>query len=115
MQLFQYLLSCFLFDVICYLIDDANFIPKILTGVQRKLEMNNQDVYKNDKSLKSSPKQARYRPPARNSPTSIYADRTKREVSDAAEKLANMTVGSGRNDEAISASSYEGWRMAWPI
>ena len=42
MQLFQYLLTCFLFDVICYLIDDANFIPKILTGVQRKLEMNNQ-------------------------------------------------------------------------
>lgn len=68
-----------------------------VTGVQRKLEMNNQDVYKNDKSLKSSPKQPRYRPPARNSPTSIYADRTKREVSDAAEKLANMTVGSGRN------------------
>lgn len=28
---------------------------------------------------------------------STYADRTKRDVSDAAEKLANMTVGSGRS------------------
>ena len=28
---------------------------------------------------------------------SIYGDRTRREVSDAAEKLSNMTVGSGRN------------------
>ena len=42
MQLFQYLLTCFPFDVICYLIDDANFIPKILTGEQCKLEINNQ-------------------------------------------------------------------------
>uniref|UniRef100_A0A5B6ZGX0 cyclin-dependent kinase n=1 Tax=Davidia involucrata TaxID=16924 RepID=A0A5B6ZGX0_DAVIN len=67
------------------------------TGVQRKLEMNNQDEIKNDKSLKSSTKQPpRYRPPARNSPTSIYASRTARGVSDTAEKLANMTVGSGR-------------------
>ena len=34
----------------------------LLGGVQRKLEMNNHDVYKNDKSLKSSPKQPRYQP-----------------------------------------------------
>ncbi|KAA8525130.1 hypothetical protein F0562_007006 [Nyssa sinensis] len=67
------------------------------TGVQRKLEMNNQDAIKNDKSLKSSAKpQPRYRPPARNSPTSNYSSKTARGVSDTAERLANMTVGSGR-------------------
>ncbi|XP_059656995.1 cyclin-dependent kinase F-4-like isoform X2 [Cornus florida] len=67
------------------------------TGVQRKLEMNNQDAIKNDKYLKSSAKPPpRYGPPARNSPTSIYSGKGSRGVSDTIEKLANMTVGSGR-------------------
>ncbi|KAM7490912.1 hypothetical protein LguiA_033833 [Lonicera macranthoides] len=66
------------------------------TGVQRKLEMNRQDATRNnDKSSKTSPKQPRYRPPVRDSPTGIYAGKA-RGVSDTAEKLANMSIGSGR-------------------
>ncbi|PIN24761.1 MAPK related serine/threonine protein kinase [Handroanthus impetiginosus] len=64
-------------------------------GVQRKLDMSNQDVTKNDKNLKNSVKQQpRYRPPGTNGPTGNL-EKT-RGVSDAAEKLSNMTVGSGR-------------------
>ncbi|XP_057963873.1 cyclin-dependent kinase F-4 [Malania oleifera] len=65
------------------------------TGVQRKLEMDSLDANKNDKSLKSSAKLPKYRPPARNSPTSNYMGRNMSRVSEAAEKLANMTVSSG--------------------
>ncbi|XP_016550434.1 cyclin-dependent kinase F-4-like [Capsicum annuum] len=67
--------------------------PQISPGVQRKLQMNNQDATRNDKPSPkgSSIKQplAKYRPPARNVPV-------KTRVSDAAEKLGNMTIGSGR-------------------
>ncbi|OVA18436.1 Protein kinase domain [Macleaya cordata] len=70
------------------------------TGVQRKLEMDHQAASKNDKFVKSCAKQPqpRYRPPARNSPTSLYTGRTLRggAVSDATEKLAQLTVGSGK-------------------
>lgn len=65
-------------------------------GVQRKLEMDGKDLNKNDKSVKSSVKQPKYRPPARNSPSSIYPGRTTRGVSETAEKLSNMSLGSGR-------------------
>lgn len=70
----------------------------IVTGVHRKLEMNNQDAIKNDKFSKIAAKEPppRYRPPARNSPTSIYNGKTARGVSETAEKLANMNIGSGR-------------------
>ncbi|CAK9153301.1 unnamed protein product [Ilex paraguariensis] len=65
-------------------------------GVQRKLEMNYQDAIKNDKSMKSSVKQQpRYRPHARNSPSANRMEKA-RSVSDTAEKLASMTVGSRR-------------------
>ncbi|KAA8521259.1 hypothetical protein F0562_011904 [Nyssa sinensis] len=77
-------------------ISSAKSHVTLSTGVQRKLEMNNQDAIKNDKSLKSSTKQPRYRPPARNSPTSVNIGKTARGVSDTTEKMANMTVGSGR-------------------
>ncbi|THG16369.1 hypothetical protein TEA_019164 [Camellia sinensis var. sinensis] len=80
-----------------------NFPPakshvSLTTGVQRKLEMNNQDAIKNDKFSKIAAKEPppRYRPPARNSPTSIYNGKTARGVSETAEKLANMNIGSGR-------------------
>ncbi|GMY29597.1 cyclin-dependent kinase F-4 [Fagus crenata] len=67
------------------------------TGVQRKLDLVDQDMSKNDKSLKStSLKQPRYRPPGKNSPTSIIKGRTARGVMDSTEKLANMTLGSRR-------------------
>ncbi|KAL2489796.1 Protein kinase superfamily protein [Forsythia ovata] len=63
------------------------------SGVQRKLDMNNQDVIKNDKNLNSVKQQPKYRPPALNGPT--YLGKT-RGVSDATEKFTNMTIGSGR-------------------
>ncbi|KAG6387808.1 hypothetical protein SASPL_153002 [Salvia splendens] len=66
-------------------------------GVQRKLDMNNQDSPKNDRSLKNPVKQQpRYRPPGMNGQPAWNHGRT-RGVSDAAEKLANMTVSSGRS------------------
>lgn len=65
-------------------------------GVQRKLEMDIQDANKNDKSFKSSAKQLKYRPPVRNSPTSNYMGKSSRGVSDTAEKLAGLMVGSGK-------------------
>ncbi|GFZ16634.1 hypothetical protein Acr_25g0010430 [Actinidia rufa] len=68
-----------------------------LVDLQRKLEMNNQDAIKNDNFSKSGAKQPpRYRPPARNSPTSIYNGKVARGVSETVEKLATMTVGSAR-------------------
>ncbi|XP_059441241.1 cyclin-dependent kinase F-4 [Corylus avellana] len=66
------------------------------TGVQRKLDLVNQDASKNDQSLKSSVKQARYRPPGKNSPISMNHGRTTRGVLDSTEKLANMTLGPRR-------------------
>lgn len=74
----------------------AKLHPALSTGVQRKLEMDTQDVNRSDKSLKSSSKQPRYRPPVKNNSTSMYTGRNARGVSDTAEKLANMTIGSGR-------------------
>jgi protein kinase len=69
----------------------------VATGVQRKLEMNNQDAIKNDKFSNAAAKPPpRYRLPARNSATSTYNGKIAREVSKTAEKLANMTVGSAR-------------------
>ncbi|XP_058222049.1 cyclin-dependent kinase F-4 isoform X2 [Rhododendron vialii] len=69
----------------------------VTTGVQRKLELNNQDAIKNDKFTKAAAKpQPRYRPPARNSPTSIYNGKVARGVSETAEKLGNMALGSAR-------------------
>ncbi|KAK5777373.1 cyclin-dependent kinase F-4-like [Gossypium arboreum] len=82
------------------------------TGVQRKLEMVNQDLNKNDKSLKSFAKQPRYRPPGRKSPfaTSINKDRNAIGASDVAEKLANVTIGNRRlNVGQIRHSEYKGW------
>ncbi|XP_009794518.1 cyclin-dependent kinase F-4-like [Nicotiana sylvestris] len=77
----------------------SNFSPvksQFSPGVQRKLQLNYQDATKNDKSLKGSIKQpAKYRPPARNAPVVGSAVKT-RAVSDAAEKLANMSIGSAR-------------------
>ncbi|XVF52118.1 hypothetical protein PTKIN_Ptkin04bG0239100 [Pterospermum kingtungense] len=67
------------------------------TGVQRKLEMVNQDLNKNEKSLNNSAKQPRYRPPGRKSPTAAMSkDRNARGASDVSEKLANMTIGNRR-------------------
>ncbi|THF95704.1 hypothetical protein TEA_025297 [Camellia sinensis var. sinensis] len=79
-----------------------NFPPakshvSLTTGVQRKLEMNSQDAIKNNNVSKIVAKQQpRYRPPARNSPTSIYNGKTAWGVSETTQKLANITVGPAR-------------------
>lgn len=67
-------------------------------AVQRKLEMDNQEGNKNEKSLNNSAKQQpKYRPPMRNSPTSVInAGRSTRGVLDTTEKLGSMTIGSGK-------------------
>ncbi|XP_073301769.1 cyclin-dependent kinase F-4-like isoform X2 [Primulina huaijiensis] len=64
------------------------------SDVQRKLDMNTQDMVKNDKILKNYVKQQpRYQPPGMNGPS---GNRGKtRAISDTTEKLANMGVGSG--------------------
>ncbi|KAK6158517.1 hypothetical protein DH2020_005831 [Rehmannia glutinosa] len=68
----------------------------VVAGVQRRLDMNNQDLNKNDKNMKNYVKpQPRYRPPGLNGPPAGNLGNT-RGISDAAEKLANMTMGSGR-------------------
>ncbi|KAL5550831.1 hypothetical protein UlMin_001007 [Ulmus minor] len=65
------------------------------TSVQRKLDLMNQDARKNDKSLKSSAvSQPKYRPPGKSNPVPLNNPvRAPRGVSDASEKLANMTIG----------------------
>ncbi|MQM04319.1 hypothetical protein Taro_037122 [Colocasia esculenta] len=71
------------------------------TGVQRKLEMDFQEAEKNEKSRKTLLKQPPCRPPARNRSGKNersgyvgpgYSGRTSRRVSDAADKLAEMTL-----------------------
>ncbi|XP_038700170.1 cyclin-dependent kinase F-4-like isoform X3 [Tripterygium wilfordii] len=62
-------------------------------GVQRKLEMVNEAANKNDETLKSSTKQAKYRPPGRKSPNSFNKGVAARGVSDTADKLSRMTMG----------------------
>ncbi|KAL6533656.1 Cyclin-dependent kinase F-4 [Orobanche hederae] len=69
----------------------------MVAGVQRKLDMNNQDSTKNDSNLKNyyAKPQPRYRPPGINGPSDGNIAKTDG-VAEAAEKFANMTVGSGR-------------------
>ncbi|XP_065879685.1 cyclin-dependent kinase F-4 [Euphorbia lathyris] len=69
-------------------------------GVQRKLDLVNQDTSKNDKSLKSATKQQKYRPPGRKSPTIVNKVRGARGVSDTADKLASMAISSHRHTVA---------------
>ncbi|KAL3619135.1 hypothetical protein CASFOL_036705 [Castilleja foliolosa] len=66
------------------------------SGVQRKLELNNQHVA-NDKKQKSDAKQLpKYRPPGLNSLNKSPGNLGKsRGVADATEKLGNMTLGPG--------------------
>ncbi|XP_060207770.1 cyclin-dependent kinase F-4-like isoform X2 [Lycium barbarum] len=68
-------------------------------GVQRKLDMNYQDTMRNDKSLEGSvAQQPKYRPPGRNVPSDPMVGSGVKSfaVSDATEKLANMSISSGR-------------------
>ncbi|GMH05676.1 hypothetical protein Nepgr_007516 [Nepenthes gracilis] len=76
--------------------NNARTLSGLSAGVQGKVEMDGQDSIKNDKILKSFAKPPpKYCPPARNSPTSIYAARSTRRLSDTV-KLSSMAVSSGR-------------------
>ncbi|KAE9606981.1 hypothetical protein Lal_00025795 [Lupinus albus] len=69
--------------------------PPLASGVQRKLDIVNQDGIKNDKSMKTT-RQPKYRPPGKDSPTSMNKGRSGRGVLETAEKLGNMSVGTRR-------------------
>jgi protein kinase len=87
----------------------AAIAPPPLLSVQRKLELNNRQDYNaarnnvNDKSLKTSPKQPRYRPPVKDGPTDgLYGGKARNGVGEATEKFGNMTIGGGRTAIAPS-------------
>ncbi|CAA0395797.1 putative protein-serine/threonine kinase CMGC-RCK family [Arabidopsis thaliana] len=69
------------------------------SGVQRKLDMVNQDGTRNTKPVRSSVRDSKYRPPGKKSPhnaaaASLNKNRvTRSSVSETADKLANMTIG----------------------
>ncbi|KAJ1431130.1 Serine/threonine-protein kinase, active site [Sesbania bispinosa] len=69
--------------------------PSLASGVQRKLDMVNQDGIKSEKSTKTT-KQSKYRQPGKDSPTSINKGRIARGVSETTERLANMSIGTRR-------------------
>ncbi|KAL1809111.1 hypothetical protein DCAR_0728642 [Daucus carota subsp. sativus] len=65
-------------------------------GVQRKLDISQQDATKSDKILRNpAVKQPRNRPSVRNSTTKIHTGKV-HGLADTAEKLANMTIGSSK-------------------
>ncbi|KAF9626127.1 hypothetical protein IFM89_030974 [Coptis chinensis] len=79
-------------------ISSAKMNASVGAGVQRKLNMDQQGANNDDKLLKSSAKNPRYRPPARNSPNSLYANKGARGlVSDTAEKFAQVNLNSGKS------------------
>ncbi|KAL5181058.1 Cyclin-dependent kinase F-4 [Glycine soja] len=65
-----------------------------VTGVQRKLDMVNQDGIKNEKPMRTT--KPKYRQPGKDSPTSMNKGRSVRGVSETAEKLGNLSVSSRR-------------------
>ncbi|XP_039052109.1 cyclin-dependent kinase F-4-like isoform X2 [Hibiscus syriacus] len=82
------------------------------TGVQSKLNMDNQDLSWNDKSSKISAKQPRCWPPGRKSPSaaSINKDRSAIGAADVADKLSNVTIGKGRPYvPQLRHSTCKGW------
>ncbi|XP_022638644.1 cyclin-dependent kinase F-3 isoform X3 [Vigna radiata var. radiata] len=76
----------------------------IASGVQRKLDLATEDGIKNKKSLKTT-QQSKYRFPGKDSPTSMNKGRTARGVSESAEKLANMSIGTRRQSMGQSRPS----------
>ncbi|KAG8382067.1 hypothetical protein BUALT_Bualt05G0038000 [Buddleja alternifolia] len=67
----------------------------LTSGVQRKLDLNNQDVTKNNNNQKNYVLlQPKYRPPGMNAPPGYFGK--PRGVSDATEKLTNLSLGSVR-------------------
>lgn len=68
--------------------------PPLASGVQRKLDMVNQDGIKNEKPMRTT--KPKYRQPGKDSPTSMNKGRSVRGVSETAEKLGNLSVSSRR-------------------
>uniref|UniRef100_A0A7N0V646 cyclin-dependent kinase n=1 Tax=Kalanchoe fedtschenkoi TaxID=63787 RepID=A0A7N0V646_KALFE len=69
---------------------------RIKQGVQRKLEMENQDSNKNDKLPRGTARQPKFQSSARNSAASVSLRRSSSTVSDTTEKLKSMTVGTAK-------------------
>ncbi|XP_010530391.1 PREDICTED: cyclin-dependent kinase F-4-like [Tarenaya hassleriana] len=67
-----------------YVTPKANNGQYFNTGVQRKLDMVNQDVTKNNKPVKGTAKDAKYRPPGRKSPQSLNKSWSTRGVTETA-------------------------------
>ncbi|ESQ55462.1 hypothetical protein EUTSA_v10027028mg [Eutrema salsugineum] len=70
------------------------------SGVQRKLDLANQDGTRNTKPVRSSVRDSKYRPPGRKSPhngagSSFNKSRVARGVSETADKLSNVSIGGG--------------------
>ncbi|RYQ81420.1 hypothetical protein Ahy_Scaffold1g107350 isoform B [Arachis hypogaea] len=68
--------------------------PPLASGVQRKLDMVNQNGSKNEKSM-NTVKQSKYRQPGKDSPTAMNKGRNAKAISETADRLTNMNVGSG--------------------
>ena len=69
--------------------------PPLASGVQRKLDMVNQDGIKNEKPVRTT--KPKYRQPGKDSsPTSMSKGRSVRGVSETAEKLRNLSVTNRR-------------------
>ncbi|CAN1139205.1 Cyclin-dependent kinase F-4 [Linum perenne] len=75
------------------------------TGVQRKLDLVNQDENKDDKTPKNTARQPKYRPPARKSPTSTMRGRATSGNSDVADKFGSMNIGSRKPTIGPSTTS----------
>ncbi|KAK1303815.1 Cyclin-dependent kinase F-4 [Acorus calamus] len=80
-------------------------------GVQRKLEMGNQDVQpKEEISAKSfGRQQPRYQPPARKNLGSLYQGINPRRVTDVTEQMSQMTMNSGPQPVRPPAMKAGGW------
>ncbi|KAK7346170.1 hypothetical protein VNO80_20685 [Phaseolus coccineus] len=77
----------------------------IVSGVQRKLDLATKDGIKNKKPLKTTTQQSKYRFTGKDSPTSLNKGRSVRGVSESAEKLANMSIGTRRQSMGQSRPS----------
>ncbi|MED6144393.1 hypothetical protein PIB30_118199 [Stylosanthes scabra] len=75
--------------------------PPLASGVQRKLDMVNQNGNKNEKSM-NTVKQPKFRQPGKDSPTSMNKGRNARAISETTDRLANMNVGSGTRRHSIA-------------
>ncbi|XP_057448746.1 cyclin-dependent kinase F-4-like isoform X2 [Lotus japonicus] len=84
--------------------------PSLVSGVQRKLDMVNQDGMKKENSMKTSI-QSKYRQPGKDSPTASMIKG--RGVSETTERLANMSVGTRRQSMGQSRPPMKAGGVNW--